>query len=70
MAAGKKGEPQNAIEPLRKMLEVEPRNAMGIYGLGLAYASTGEKTGAMQQYYLLQGINARLAEELLKMIPK
>jgi tetratricopeptide (TPR) repeat protein len=66
----KKGEPQNAIEPLRKMLEVDPRNAIGIHGLGLAYAQTGEKTGAMQQYYLLQSLNPRLAEDLLKAIPK
>jgi tetratricopeptide (TPR) repeat protein len=66
----KKGEPQNAIEPLQKMLEVEPRNAMGIHSLGMAYAETGEKTGAMQQYYLLQSINPRLAEDLLKSIPK
>ena len=66
----KKGEPQNAIEPLRKMLEVDPRNAMGIHALGLVYAKTGEKTGAMQQYYLLQSLNPRLAEDLLKAIPK
>jgi len=57
-------------EPLRKMLEVDPRNAIGIHALGLAYAQTGEKTGAMQQYYLLQSLNPRLAGDLLKAIPK
>ena len=64
------GRPQDAIDPLRKLLAVEPRNAMGIHALGLAYASTGDKTGAMQQYYILQNVNPRLAADLLKSIPK
>ena len=66
----KKGEAQNAIEPLRKMLEVEPRNTFGIYALGLAYAQTGERTGALEQYYLLQSLNPQLAATLMRSIPK
>ena len=50
----KLGRPQDAIEPLRKLVAVEPRNGMGNHALGLAYALAGEKTGAMQQYHILQ----------------
>ncbi|HSE21312.1 MAG TPA: tetratricopeptide repeat protein [Pyrinomonadaceae bacterium] len=66
----KKGEPQNAIEPLRKMLAVEPNNTFGNHALGIAYAQTGNNDGAMQQYYILQSINPRLAADLLRQIPK
>jgi hypothetical protein len=31
---------------------------------------TGEKNGAMQQYYILQTLNPKLAADLLKSIPK
>lgn len=61
---------QEAIEPLRKLLEVEPKHVYGNYALGLAYALVGNRTGAMQQYYLLQTLNPRLATELLPVIPK
>jgi tetratricopeptide (TPR) repeat protein len=66
----KQGRPQEAIEPLRKLLAIEPNHIFGNHSLGLAYAQTGDKTGAMQQYYVLQNLNPRLAANLLEAIPK
>ena len=66
----KHGQHAEAIEPLRKLLEVEPNSVHGNHALGFAYARMGNKTGAMQQYYILQNLNPRLAAELLEAIPK
>ena len=55
---------------LRKMLAVDPNNTFGNHALGIAYAQTGNKEGAMQQYYILQSINPRLAADLLRQILK
>jgi len=38
--------------------------------VGVAYARTGNRTGAMQQYYVLQNLNPRVAADLLTIIPK
>mgnify|MGYP003579098096 CR=1 FL=1 len=38
--------------------------------LGQVCALTGDKTGAMQRYYVLQNLNPRLAAQLLEQIPK
>jgi len=40
------------------------------HGLGLVYAVTGNRTGAMQQYYILQNISPDIAADLLRSIPK
>lgn len=66
----KQGKNEEAIEPLRKLLEVEPKNEFGNHALGFAYALTGNKTGARQQYHILQNLNARLAADLLRAIPQ
>jgi Flp pilus assembly protein TadD len=66
----KQGRPEEAIELLRKVVELEPRNVFAQHALGVLYVRTGEKTGAMQQYYILQNLNPTLAADLLKMIPK
>lgn len=66
----KQGKNEEAIEPLRRLLEVEPKNEFGNHALGFAYALTGNKTGAMQQYHILQNLNARLAADLLRVIPQ
>ena len=62
--------PQEAIDLLRRLLEVEPRNVFANHALGLAYLNTGNKTGAMQQYYILQNLNPNVAAQLLNQIPK
>ena len=66
----KQDRPQEAIELLRKVVELEPRNVFAQHALGVLYVRTGEKTGAMQQYYILQTLNPNLAADLLKMISK
>jgi tetratricopeptide (TPR) repeat protein len=66
----KQGKNEEAIEPLRRLLEVEPKHLYGNHALGVAYALTGNKTGAMQQYYILQNLNPRLAEDLKRLIPE
>jgi tetratricopeptide (TPR) repeat protein len=65
-----KRELRNAIDPLRKLLSEEPNHEYGNYALGQVYAMLGDNTGAMQQYYILQTLNPRLAAMLLQQIPK
>ena len=65
-----KRELRNAIEPLRKLLAEEPTHEHGNFTLGQVYALLGDNTAAMQQYYVLQNLNPRLAAELLKQIDK
>jgi hypothetical protein len=36
----------------------------------MVYARLGNKTAAMQQYYILENLDARAAADLLKAIPK
>ena len=66
----KQGRPQEAIDLLRKVIEIEPTQAFAYHALGLAYVQVGNKTGAMQQYYILQNLNPNLAADLLSKIPK
>ena len=65
-----KRELRNAIDPLRKLLAEEPTHEYGNFTLGQVYAQLGDKNGAMQQYYILQNLNPRLATNLLKEISK
>jgi hypothetical protein len=58
------------LPPLQKLLEVEPKHVFGNHALGLVYARMGNKTAAMQQYYILQNIDPHVAAELLRLIPK
>jgi tetratricopeptide (TPR) repeat protein len=66
----RKRELRNAIDPLRKLLAEEPNDQHGNFTLGQVYALLGDNNGAMQQYYILQNLNPRLAADLLKQIPK
>ena len=59
-----------ASELLRKVVEIEPRNVFGQHARGMLYIRTGNKTGAMQQYYILKDLDPKLAADLLKLIPK
>jgi len=52
------------------LLAEEPTHEYGNFSLGQVYAQLGDKTGAMQQYYVLQNLNPRLAALLLAQIPK
>jgi hypothetical protein len=54
----------------RKVVELEPRNVFGQHALGAFYVRTGNKTGAMQQNYILKDLDPKLAADLLKLIPK
>ena len=66
----KLGRYEEAIQPLQKLISVEPKHLHGNHALGLAYAQMGNRNAAMQQYYILQSLDARIAEDLLKAIPK
>lgn len=66
----KQDRPQEAIDLLRKVVQLEPRNVFAQHALGVLYVRTGEKNGAMQQYDILQTLNPKLAADLLKTIPK
>jgi two-component SAPR family response regulator len=61
---------RSAIDPLRKLLAEEPNHEYGNFTLGQVYALLGDNTGAMQQYYILQNLNPRLAASLLQQISK
>jgi Flp pilus assembly protein TadD len=65
----KLGRSEDAITLFRKVLAIEPTHAYANHALGVAYAQTGNKTGAMQQYEVLKQLNASLAADLLKHMP-
>jgi hypothetical protein len=48
-----------------KLISVEPKQVYGNHALGMAHARMGNKTAAMQQYYILQNIDARIAADRL-----
>ena len=53
-------------------ISVEPKHVNGNYALGMVYGRArewGNRTAAMQQYYILQYLDARIAADLLKAIP-
>ena len=52
------------------MLAEVPNDEHGNFTLGQVYAELGDNTGAMQQYYILQNLNPRLAANLLQQISK
>jgi tetratricopeptide (TPR) repeat protein len=54
-----------AVESLRRVLQAEPNHVYALHALGMAYAMTGDKTAAMQQYYILKDLNADIAADLL-----
>ena len=62
----KLGRAQDAIEPLRKVIQLEPTHVYANHALGLVYVELGNKTGAMQQYYVLKQLNPNAAADLLK----
>jgi len=66
----KQDRPQEAIELLRKVVGLEPRHIFGQHALGMIYIRIGDKTGAMQQYYILKNLDPKLAADLLAAIPK
>lgn len=66
----KQGRFDDAIPPLQKLLQIEPKHAFANHGLGRAYALTNNRVGAMQQYHILKDIDPRLAADLLAEIPK
>jgi len=65
----KLGRYEEAMQPLQKLISIEPKHVNGNHALGMAYARMGNRTAAMQQYYILQNLDARVAADLLKAIP-
>jgi len=68
MIYSRQGRHQEAIDLFRKVLEVEPRHVYANHALGVMYTVIGNKTGAMQQYYILKDLNPDLAASLLRSI--
>jgi hypothetical protein len=59
-----------AIEAFNEALQREPDHANARFGLGMAYAESGETDKAREQHGLLSGINAELAHRLLGLIDR
>lgn len=59
-----------AIETLKKVVQSEPTHVYANHALGMAYVLTGDKTAAMQQYYILKNLNADMAADLLQAISR
>jgi tetratricopeptide (TPR) repeat protein len=66
----KQGRHDEAVEFFRNVLALDATHVYANHGLGLVYAVMGNRTGAMQQYYILQNLNPALAADLLRSIPK
>ena len=61
---------QDAADACRRAIQIQPGYVEAHYGLGLCYAALGEKDLAMEQYRILQKLDASWAEELFGRIPR
>lgn len=64
------GNDNGAIEAYRKTIELSPRFARARYNLGAIYFINGKKDLAQEQYDALKEIDAKLAEDLMKIMKK
>jgi tetratricopeptide (TPR) repeat protein len=65
---GRQGRMDEAVSCYRKVLLIRPDFAEAHYLLGSVYARQGNRAEALQHYRTLQGLNASLAEALLREI--
>lgn len=64
----KQGRYQDALEPLRNLLNVEPTNVFANHALGMVCIGLGNREAAMQQYHILKNLNQDAANDLLQRI--
>lgn len=62
------GNDNGAMEAYRKTIELSPRFARARYNLGAIYFINGKKDLAQEQYNALKEIDAKLAEDLMKIM--
>ncbi len=65
-----KGQFEEAVEVLKKSVTIQPAFWKGHFNLGLTYVYLGNKEMAMEEYKILKGLNAQMAEKLLADINK
>ncbi len=66
-ALGRYGE---KIEACKQAIRIRPNDANAHFNLGSAYVSMGNKEASMEEYKILKGLNAQMAEKLLANINK
>ena len=59
-----------AITALEQAVNLDPKNTMAHYELGIAYAKLGNKHKAMEEHKILETQDKELANKLLAFIPK
>lgn len=59
-----------SIEILQQALQADPTDVFALNELGKTYYRSGDKTAAMQQYYILKNLDANKAADLLKVISR
>jgi len=61
---------QQAIQSFEQAVRIKPDYKEAHYGLGLSYVALGEPNSALEEYKVLKTLDAELAENLLKQIPR
>jgi tetratricopeptide (TPR) repeat protein len=59
---------EDAVDAFKKAVALEPKHARAHYGLGMSYKELKQEKGLMDEYRILQTLDAGLAKELAKPI--
>ncbi len=59
-----------AIPFFRTAIKLDPANPEAYYCLGQAYLGLGDKKGATEEYEILKGLDAKMAQNLISQIEK
>jgi len=65
-----KGNLKEAIHHFAEALRIQPDHLHANFNLGKAYLQAGDREGALRQYEILKKLNANLANQLYRHIPK
>jgi tetratricopeptide (TPR) repeat protein len=64
------GRYQDAIEPYKQAIRIQPDFVLAHYNLGVAYSVASDKNSALEEYKILKTMDAEKANELFKLISK
>ena len=59
---------EEAIEPYKQAIKINPDSASAYFRLGAAYASSNDRDSAIEQYEILKSLDPELANELFNRI--
>lgn len=64
------GSYKKAIDSFKEVIKLSPNSGHAHYGLGVAYLAIGDRASALSEHKILQGLDPKLAKELLTRLYK